>query len=473
MAVKRLRVPIVGQHSEHRSINVNSQETTNLMVQIEADGAKNAASLMRTPGLKLTGNVASGSCRTPNPIFWDGAAYMVIGSQLVKVDSGGTATALGAIGTSSGNVSLSSNPVHIVICDGTSIWTSTGGAPTVVSSGEPTNPTMVTFLDGYTIANEQGTGTFQISSLNDATTWDSLDVATAESNPDDVTAVFATHKELWLFGPQTSEIWYNSGNADFPFEPYRNGTVEWGILAPFSIAKADESLFWLSQNREGGGMVLSARGFSPSVISTRDIDQEIAALSVKSDAIGWTYQQNGHTFYVLSFPTGDLTLVYDVASNMWHKRKSSDIGRWRAFGTVFNGTKHYCGDYNDNSVYELDVDTYDENGDALIATRISQVVHKDRRRLRVHRLELDVETGVGTATGQGSDPVIFMEYSRDGGHTWQNEQSRSLGKIGEYGARVYWINLGQARQWLFRFYVSDPVAVNISGGYADMTVDAA
>lgn len=467
----RLRIPVVGQHSEHRSLNVNSQVTTNLYPQIETDGAKNPVSLQRTPGLKLAGSASSGANRVPNPIYWDGSAYTVIGANLVKIDNAGTVSALGTISSSSGNVSLSANPSHIVIVDGSEIYTSTGGAPSAVSDADrPTSPDMVTFLDGYTITNENGTGQIKISALNDATTWDAADVATAEANPDDVTAVIATHKELWLFGPQTTEMWYNSGNADFPFEPYRNGVIEWGVLAPFSVAKADQSIFWLSQNREGGGMVLSARGFAPVTISTRDIENEIDKLGTKTDAIGWTYQQRGHTFYILTFPTSDKTFVYDVSTNMWHKRSSDGIGRWRAHGAVYNGIKHYAGDYTNNNVYELDLETYDDNGSTLRCDRRTQVVHKDRRRLRVNRLELDVETGVGLATGQGSDPEIVMRYSKDGGHTWSNEKTATLGKLGEYEDRAYWTQLGVGRQWVFEFYVTDPVKLSMYGGYADVDV---
>ena len=468
----RLRIPIIGQQSEHKSVNVNSQITVNMFPQIESDGAKNAISLQRTPGLKFNSTVASGVCRSPRPILWNGSGYMVIGTQLVKIASG-TASVVGTLSTSTGNVSMSSNINHLMVVDGTKGWTWDDSTFTDIFNGDSDfvkTSTMCTYMDGYSIVNKAGFGTFTISSLNDSTAWAAGDVASAEANPDDITALIATHKELWLFGPQTSELWYNSGNADFPFEPYRNGTVEWGIHAPFSLAKADESLFWLSQNREGKGIVLSARGTSPVAISTRDIESEIGEITTISDAIGWTYQQKGHTFYVLTFPTGDRTFVYDVASNMWHRRRSFGVERWRAFGALFDGKKHYCGDYANNNIYELDLDTYTDNGTTISCTRRTQVIHKDRQRLRVERIELDVEAGVGVSVGQGSDPKIMMRYSKDGGHTWSNEQWRDLGAMGKYGQRVYWTTLGIGRQWVFEFTVTDPIRFSMYGGYADITV---
>ena len=466
----RLRIPVVGQQSENRSVNVNAQTTINLHVQLESD-AKAPSALHRTPGLLLVGTGGSGVSRTPRPILWNGAGYMVIGPRLVKITSAGVISNVGTLTTSTGNVSLSSNINHLMVVDGTKGWTWDGATFAEISDEDfADTATMCTFMDGYSIINKAGFGTFQISSLNDSTAWVGADVATAEANPDNITALIATHKELWLFGPQTTEIWYNSGNADFPFEPSRSGVIEWGIHAPFSLAKADDSLFWLSQNNEGGLIVLSARGFSPVAISTRDIDWEISQLATTTDAVGWTYQQAGHTFYVLTFPTSDRTFVYDLASSMWHRRKSSGIGRWRAMGSLFTGAKHYCGDYNTNNIYEVDLNTYHENGAVLEAVRRTQIIHKDRQRLRINRIELDIETGVGLVSGQGVDPQIMTRYSKDGGHTWSGEKWRSLGKMGDYDKRVFWNQCGVGRDWVFEFVVTDPVKVSTSGGYADIDV---
>ena len=467
--MNRLRIPIVGQQSANRSVNVNSQLSINLYPQIETDGAKSELTLHSTPGLKLAGSIGNGPGRT-NGIRWKNKAYFVSGAQLISIDTSGTITSHGTINTATSNVSMSANPSHIGFVDGTDGWTFDGTSLTQILDGDFPTATQMTFLDGYSIANKSGTGQFQISSLNDTTAWDPTEIATAESNPDDLTALTSTHKELWLFGDQTAEIWYNSENADFPFEPYRNGVSEWGVHAPFSLAKADESLFWLSSNREGVNMVLSARGVSPVAISNRDIEWEIAQLSKTDDAVGWTYQQAGHTFYVLTFPTGDRTIVYDVSTGMWHRRKSFGIGRWRPVGAVALGQKHYSLDYENGNVYELDLNTYDDNGIPIEAIRRTQMIHKDRHRIRVHRLELDIETGVGTLSGQGEDPQIMMRYSKDGGHSYSSEKWRSLGKTGKYATRVYWTQLGIARDWNFEFKITDPVKRNIIGGYADVSV---
>ena len=466
-----MRIPLVGQHGENRSVNVNTQKLVNLFTQIESDGAKTELSLHSTPGLDLIGAAGSGPCRSKG-LRWSGNTYFVSGGSLIKIDDSGTVTNVGSIATSSGNVSMAPGPSHFMLVDGTDGWTYDGTTLTKITDGDftPLSPTHCAYIDGYFVVNDNGTGSFYLSALNDATSWDPADTATAESNPDDLTALIATHRELWLFGSQASEIWFNSGNADFPFEIYRGGAIEWGIQAPHSLAKADRTLFWLSQNQEGANMILAARGANPVVISTRDIETQISKITTTSDAVGWTYQQEGHTFYVLSFPSGDKTFVYDVSSSMWHTRKSYGIGRWRAFGASNIGNIHYTGDYSTGQFYRMKLDTYSENGAVLERTRVTQMLHKDRNRLRIDRLELDIETGVGTVVGQGVNPQIAMDYSRDGGHTWSSSKFRSLGAIGEYGTRVIWLALGIGRDWVFRFTVTDPVKVTMLGGYADITV---
>jgi len=465
----RLRVPIVGQHAENRSVNVNAQKTINLYPEIQIDGAKTELALHSCPGLSLLGTAGSGPCRSTG-MRWENKTYFMSGGSLISVDSAGSLTNVGSIATTTGNVVMAPGPSHLMLVDGQDGWTYDGTTLTKITDTDFTSlaPTHVTYIDGYFAVNEAGTGNFYISALNDGTSWAATDTAAQESNPDDLVALISSHRELWLFGSQSTEVWFNSGNADFPFEIYRGGVVEWGIHAPYSLAKADKSLFWLASNQEGANMVLLAKGVNPVVISTRDIENEINNITTTSDAVGWTYQQNGHTFYVLSFPSGDKTFVYDVSTTMWHRRKSNGIGRWRAFGCSGIGSKLYSGDYSTGDFYELDLSSYSENGMPMERTRVSQIIHREHQRLRIDRLELDIETGVGTVNVQ--NPQIMLRYSKDGGHTWSSEKWRSLGAMGEYSKRVVWNGLGIARDWVFEFKVTDDVKVSVIGGYADITV---
>jgi hypothetical protein len=466
----RLELPAIGQHSVGRSVDINSQTLVNMYAQVNVDGAKGPATLHCTPALALIGSIGNGPCRSTG-IRWKDNAYFVSGAHLVGIDVSQVVTSKGTIATTTGFVSMAASQVEVMFVDGQDGWLWDGTTLTqIVDAGFVTLvPTHVTYIDGYFVVNDAFTGNFYISSLNDGSTWDLLDVANAEANPDDITVLISTNRELWLFGNQLAELWYNSGNADFPFEPYRSGVSEWGIHAPASLAKADEALFWLSSNREGANMVLSARGQSPLVISNRDIEWEIAQLGTTTDAIGWTYQYGGHTFYVLSFPTGDKTFVYDVSTQFWHRRKSWGIGRHRMYGTVFNRV-HMAGDAFNGNFYRLDHAFFADNGEIIERVRTTQVTHKNRQRLRIDCLDLDIQTGVGTATGQGSDPQIVLHYSKDGGHSWSKGTWRSMGKLGEHGRRVRWFGLGIAYQWVFRFTVTDPVDVTMVALFADVTV---
>lgn len=344
-----------------------------------------------------------------------------------------------------------------------------GEAYEVGTSGFPDGATHVVFIDGYFIVNNPGTGQFHISSSYQGTAWNALDFANAERNPDDIKAIAVNHRELWLFGRDTAEVWFNSG-AEFPFDPVQQGFSEWGIAAPFSVSTLNGSLFWLTSNERGEGLIAFSQGYTPKIISTRAIEAEISGYSQISDAISYTYQQQGHHFYVLTFPVANKTWVYDVATEMWHERGTHNIGRHRSCGHLFFANTHLVGDYATGKIFKLDLDVYTDDGALIERIRRTQHLHKDLKRIIYHVLQVDMETGVGLVTGQGNDPQVMLRWSDDGGHTWSSEIWRSMGKIGEYNTRTIWRRLGKSRDRIFELKVTDPVKTVVIDARADLTV---
>ena len=273
---------------------------------------------------------------------------------------------------------------------------------------------------------------------------------------DDVVCAFSDHRELWLFGTKSTEIWYNSGSGSPPFDRKIDEILERGISAAASIAAEDNTLFWLDDRK----MVVKADGYRPAVISTREIDYQIAQYSDVLDAIGFTYSQEGQTFYVLTFPTGNATWVYDAATGEWHQRTSYPSpynNRWRANCYAYFDGKHLVGDHSNGKIYELDLDTYADDGNIIKAIRTGAAVHEKRHLLFHNTLELEFEAGVGLVSGQGSDPTVMLRWSDDGGHTWSNEHWKAIGKIGEYSKRARWSKLGRSRDRIYEVSITDPV----------------
>jgi hypothetical protein len=200
------------------------------------------------------------------------------------------------------------------------------------------------------------------------------------------------------------------------------------------------------------------------------VEFAIRSYATISDAISYTYQDEGHSFYVLVFPSANATWVFDAATNLWHERAyrntiSGDLERHRSNCHVYFDRQHIVGDYRNGRLYELDLDTYSDNGDPLLALRACRHASDkdDLANMFHHRLQIDIEAGVGLITGQGSDPQFMLRWSYDGGHTWSNYHYRGMGKIGEYSRRALWNRLGKSRDRIYEATISDPVKRVIVG----------
>lgn len=467
-----MEIPFVGGAYKGRSTNLNAQECVNLYPVIDQEGGKSVLSLQGTPGLKEWCDIG-----TPREVrgfhVMGGSLYALVGNKLYRITSAAVATALsGRTSTVKGHVWTADNGKELmIVAPGSRGYLYKGVGIHPISDADFPTPSSVTFQDGYFIITEHNTGRIYISALYDITSWDALDFATAEGHPDPAFAVMMDHRELWIFGEHSTEVFYNSGDADFPFERMSGGFIEMGIRARDSVAKLDNSIFWLD-NRD---MVVRAIGYNPVIVSTRQIEYQFSTYSKTNDAVGFAYTQDGHGFYVLTFPRAHKTWVYDVATQLWHERSSRRSssyveGKWRGNCYTYFAGKHLVGDYENGKIYELDFDTYTDDGNPLKAVRTASVIHQDRKNIFFNGLEIDFEAGVGITSGQGSDPQAILQWSDDGGHTWSNEHWRGIGKKGKYTARARWNRLGRSRERIFKLTISDPVKRVIIGANLDAQI---
>lgn len=478
-----MQIPFIGAAYEARSSNFDAQRCVNLYPELAppqpatgVPAAKNVAMLVGTPGLSLwttlpgTGAVRA-LYRTTNNLL-----VAVQGSSVYLVDSSKTATYAGNLTSSSGPVSIIDNGTYAALADGNNAWSLLLTAGSTISSLGVTAG-MVTYIDGYFIFNQPGTEQFFISSL-DSITLPGADYASAEGWPDNLVALIADHRELWLFGDQTTEVWFDSGDVNFPFARIDGAFMEVGCAAPFSVSKIDNSIYWLGKDQRGQGTVWRANGYTPVRISTHAIESQIASYATISDAQAFSYQQAGHVFYVLTFPTADRTWAYDVASGMWHERAwhDSNGAPHRHLANCFANFsgKLLVGDYRNGKIYALDLDTFTDNGDAIHRIRAAQhISDPDYRWMLWASLQVDLQGGVGLVSGQGSDPQAMLQWSDDGGHTWSNEHWATMGKLGKYANRTIWRRLGKSRDRVFRLTITDPVRVILIGASANVRTSAA
>jgi len=500
-----MKTPILGQAYVARSVNAADNRMVNLFPEAIPNEGKEAGFLNRAPGLRLLTTVGTGPVRG----LWSfgGYTYAVSGNQLYKISSTYTATLLGTI-LGSGQVSMADNGTQLAIAaNGPGyVYNSVTNVFQQVTDPDFPGALTVSYLDGYFIFNEPNSQKIWVTSILDGTQIDPLDFASAEGNPDGLVAVIVNNREAWLFGTNSIEVWYDAGTPDFPLARIQGASNEIGCAATFSVAKLDNSIFWLGKDARGQGIVYRNNGYTGVRASNHAIEWQIQQYGNISNAIAYTYQQDGHSFYVLTFPTVQKTWVYDVATQAWHERAGWSNGNFVRYRpncqTAFN-SEVILGDYENGNLYAYDLEVYSENGQVqkwLRSWRPIPSGQNNLRRTAQHSLQLDCETGVGLngidpqdaaivnylltesndiidtengdnivldyATTQGANPEVMLRWSDDGGHTWSNEHWASMGRIGQYGRRVFWRRLGMTMKLRDRVYEvsgTDPVKVVIVG----------
>lgn len=465
------KFPFVGGSYEARSKTFDSQRCVNLYPEVSESGpgpSKGVAALIGTPGLALWASLAGGGVRGLIR-FNASTAIAIVGPNVYRVTAGGAATLIGNVDSLAGPVSMASNGTAIMAVTGPSgfIIDPAEGTVTQINSAAFTGADRVEFVDGYFVFNKTGTGQFQISQLY-GTSIDSLDFATAEGSPDLLVSLIVDHREVWLLGQNSVEVYFNSGNNDFPFERVNGAYMEIGCAAKHSAAKLDNSVFWLTADDRGQGIVVRSVGYQPQRVSTHAIEYAIGQMADISDAVAFTYQQEGHSFYVLTFPSAGQTWVYDASTNLWHERawrdpETGSLTRHRAQCHMAFSGANIVGDWETGKLYRLDLDTFTDAGDPIVRIRSCPHLSADLKWQFFQALQIDMEAGVGLASGQGSDPQAMLQCSDDGGFTWSNEMWAPIGRMGDRKRRVRWRRLGKSRDRVFKVTITDPVKVVIVG----------
>ena len=374
----------------------------------------------RAPGLQFLQTVGTGPIRALWAHQTNGSDfYVVSGIQVFKLTStSATPQLLGTV-SGTGPVSIADNGAVIFFaCNGPSYtyFEPTGEFNQITDENFPGAVT-VAYIDNLFVFNEPNSqriwsvDTILLDPPNPPTyiyplVFNALDLSSADGSPDGVVAINVDHRQMWVFGTDSVEVWYNAGLANFPLTPVQGAFNEIGCAAPYSVAKLDNALFWLGTDARGQGIVYKNNGYSGVRVSTHAIEYAIAQYGNISDAVAYTYQQEGHAFYVLNFPSASKTWVYDVSVQAWHERASGNEGQYRHRSNCqcnFGGTI-IVGDFENGNIYAFDLDVYADNGQIqrwLRSWRALPTGQNNLKRTAHHSLQLDAETGVGL---NGIDP---------------------------------------------------------------------
>ncbi len=443
--------PIIGGANRTRSAVADSQTTVNLYPEFDPD-SRGKGTLYGIPGLSEFADTGSLGCR--GACVMAGVPYFVYGTTLYQVTSLGVAGALGTIsGTSM--VSMATNGQQLLIVNGSQGYVYTTGLGLVLI----TDPDFLAsytcaYISGYFIVAEVGTGVWGVSASDDAMSWNALDRGNAESSPDGIQAIARFNGEIHILGENSREVWYNAANPTAnPFSPNQGAQIDRGCIAKYSVATDLNAIYWLGDDR----VVYAASQYTPTPISNNAVNYDISITDDVDQAIGFTYQDQGHYFYVLTFPSGK-TWVYDITTQLWHRRQSYGMDRWRAQWACQAYGLTLFGDFQSTLIGVMDYDVFTEYTNPLRWERTAAPLTQGGNMIFLDRFEVVMESGAGTLT---TNPVVNLEYSTDGGRTWSDPVEANYGTVGSYRWRTFWNGLGQGENFNLRIWSADPYRRNI------------
>lgn len=427
-------------------------------------GERGVIALYPCPGLvQLTSLPTAAAVRGMRTLPGGATLLVVSGQYLYSVNAAYIATQVGTLLTQTGPVSITDNGTSAYLCDGPNRYYYTWGTSTfaVVSDGAFTGANTVDVVDNYIVYNNPMSNQWGSTNVGSVVS-SGLNVASTLSAPGNVVGLIADHRNVWLMGENFSEVWVDAGLFPFAFQILAGTNTQYGLAARGSIARLGGSFAFLAVDRRGKPTVMMMNGYTPQPISTPAVEWAIGNYSIISDAIGMSYRQAGHEFYMLTFPTADATWCYDVSTGLWHKRawldKANQLHRHRANCMEYFQGQVICGDWQNGAIYALSLSTYTDAGVTMLGLRRARHITDDLKRQYFHSLQIQFQPGTGLVTGQGQTPKAMLRWSDDGGFTWSNEHWTNIGQLGQYKNRTIWRQLGQSRDRIFEVQVSDPVA---------------
>jgi len=448
---------------------VACDRTVNLYLE-ESPNERGKMAMFSMPGLRPVALLPSAPVRGLYTTS-TGRTFAVTSTTLFEIFSGWTFLSRGTIPTGTTPVSMVDNGVHLFLSvngQGRALDLTSNVLTTVAPPGLAF--ARVFYLDGYLLSHDPGTRRFYYSDLFDALTWDALSFYEAEGRPDPITTLFVDHRELWIPGSQSTEVWYSTGDALNPFARISGVFLEQGSGAPESFQSLDNTLFWLGGTTRGESPVWMAQGYQPVRVSTHALETAMSGMATVADAIGMTVRHGGHAFYILDFPTGQETWLYDTSTQAW-----VELADLQPAGTLTNYPshqdcsafgEHLFGDRTTGQLYIWDISYHRYGTKERFCQRIAPHLRGYGQRITYHSFELAMQAGIGLdgAVSPGEDPQVRLRWSDDGAQTWSMEHWRSAGRIGHTYERVRWHRLGRAyRQRAFEVTITDPVAIAILG----------
>jgi hypothetical protein len=489
-----------------RSLIADAQKCINLYPEANPQETDPGAAVTHypRPGFLPLGN-GPGAAARGRGVFTasNGNLYAIVGQNVYYIDRNWTFVLLGQIGAALTPVSLADNGNTAVIVDGSAkgysfdLASNTWNGAINDGTGTFLGSVRADYVDTFLTFATPGTNQWNCT-LGGQLAWNALQVGAKDSFPDNIVTHAVNLRQVWLIGLLTTEIWYLSGAIPFPFEEWPNTFVPYGCAAAYSLARGDNNLFWLSRNKDGECIVVQTNGYAVEAISTRALEYRFTNYQTVQDAIAYFYQQGGHSFYVLHFPTADESWGYDLSTKQWHQRVSIDANgvfhrervAFHAFVSNQNGypNTNVGQDWATGQIYAIDQKTYTDNGMAIPFVRSFPHVTDSLHEITGGSFVADISTGSllntaeieqdsrpwsnGWSNGFGplivlGAPQVAMRSSKDGGATWGNYRNKGLVSAGHYRSMMRWRGIGMGRDLVFEVSTAAPMEWALQGAYLE------
>lgn len=441
-------------HSYRDSIASTSRLVNAYAMQAPA-GAKGPIVVRTAPGIAPFASAGEGPARGLH--VFRNTLYAISGTGLHRIGADGAATRVGTVPGAARTFRADDGLSLVIVADGVA-YLYDGDTVTKITDVDVRPAGACAFLDSYIVAVELNSGRFFSSDLLNAGEYDPLNFATAEAFPDDLVTLAVDHRQVVLFGTNSTELWYNSGGSGFPFERSPNGVIEIGCAAAHGVAQIDNSVIWLASDRT----IRRLNGLTPVKVSQFGVEKALREYARVDDCEAFAYAVDGQLCAVFRFPSAGATWIYNASSGEFFERESNESGAWLACDAVEAYGRTFVQHPSTGAVGVLDPAVSTEWGGTLRCAWTYQPIYNAGARVYQSGLLMEVETGVGQATGQGRDPRITLEASNDGGRTWLALPPKTLGAQGRYLDRVQWLRLGQSRNRVYRASLADPVPLTIA-----------
>lgn len=482
-----MQIPFVGPAYVDSSLAFDAQRCVNLYPEYSeavdpktgASSSKNISKLVGTPGTLLKHQLVNSTqyglrgmhvCQIQNILV------AVYGNLVFKIKADGTITqCTGTLGSTSGPLSIADNGFQCAIVDGGSYYFNiSDAAPALVNLN--IRAIKVLFNDTYLIFITPNSPVFSISG-NDNVSLDPLDYASIQDYPQNLTMAEIVNGYLVLGGTQSAETWQNSGNVLFPYARVAGVSIEQGCPNIFAESKVENYFCWLGGTDRGGYVVYKSNGFGYQRISNHALEEQLKTYGQAGveAAFSFSFEQNGHYFFALSFPLNGTTWLWDGTMsngsvNLWHERMYWNAATateqcWIASCHAFFNGENLVGDIGSGNIYLLDPNTYTDNGNPI--KRIRTTPHyaelDDYENIAWHRMTFDMKIGVVPQSGQGSAPTMQLDISNDGALTYKFSRIIDLNPVGNYRGRIMVRRIGMSRNRVCRMVITDPISVEIFG----------